>query len=175
MEEFYMKKRTLYLTQGAVIAAIYVVLVYVTNLIPGQLNYGMVQFRLAEALCVLPVFTPAAVPGLFLGCLISNFMSPLTWADWVFGSGATLLAAALTYALRKHPWTAPLPAILVNALVVGPELYFMGFIEVNGGVGIVALLAGIGSVFLGQLVVCAGLGYPLMQLLKKSKVFEPIS
>ena len=56
-----MKRKTLYLTQSAVIAAIYVVLVYVTNLIPGQLNYGMIQFRLSEALCVLPVFTPAAI------------------------------------------------------------------------------------------------------------------
>lgn len=169
-----MKRKTLYLTQSAVIAAIYVVLVYVTNLIPGQLNYGMIQFRLSEALCVLPIFTPAAIPGLFLGCLISNFMSPLTWVDWVFGSGATLLAAVLTYALRKYPWTAPIPAILVNALIIGPELYIMGFIQVNGGVGLVALLASIGSVFIGQLVVCAGLGYPLMHLLKKGKVFPPL-
>ncbi len=168
-----MKRKTLYLTQGAVIAAIYVVLVYVTNLFPGQLNYGMVQFRLSEALCVLPVFTPAAIPGLFLGCLISNFLSPLTWVDWVFGSGATLLAAVLTYVWRKHPWTAPIPAIVVNALIIGPELYFMGFVQVNGGVGLVALLASMGSVFVGQLVVCAGLGYPLMYLLKKNKVFPP--
>lgn len=169
-----MRRKTLFLTQGAVIAAIYVVLVYVTNIIPGQLNYGMVQFRLAEALCVLPAFTPAAVPGLFLGCLISNFMSPLTWVDWVFGSGATLLAAALTYALRKHQWAAPIPAIVVNALVIGPELYFMGFIEINGGVGAIAMLASIGSIFVGQLVVCAGLGYPLMHLLKKNKVFPKL-
>ena len=169
-----MKRKTLYLTQSAVIAAIYVVLVYVTNLFPGQLNYGMIQFRLSEALCVLPVFTPAAIPGLFLGCLISNFMSPLTWVDWVFGSGATLLAAVLTYALRKYPWTAPIPAILVNAFIIGPELYFMGFIQVNGGVGLSALLAGIGSVFLGQLVICAGLGYPLMGILKKHNVFPPL-
>ena len=169
-----MRRKTLYLTQSAVIAAIYVVLVYVTNLIPGQLNYGMIQFRLSEALCILPIFTPAAIPGLFLGCLISNFMSPLTWVDWVFGSGATLLAAVLTYALRKYPWTAPIPAILVNALIIGPELYFMGFIQVNGGVGLVALLASMGSVFVGQLVVCAGLGYPLMYLLKKNKVFPPL-
>ena len=169
-----MKRKTLYLTQSAVIAAIYVVLVYVTNLIPGQLNYGMIQFRLSEALCVLPVFTPAAIPGLFLGCLISNFMSPLTWVDWVFGSGATLLAAVLTYVLRKHPWTAPIPAILVNALIIGPELYFMGFVQVNGGVGLIAMLASIGSIFVGQLVVCAGLGYPLMGILKKSNVFPPL-
>lgn len=169
-----MQRKTLYLTQGAVIAAIYVVLVYVTNLFPGQLNYGMIQFRLAEALCILPVFTPAAIPGLFLGCLISNFLSPLTWVDWVFGSGATLLAAVLTYVWRKHPWTAPIPAILVNALIIGPELYFMGFVQVDGGVGLVALLASIGSIFIGQLVVCAGLGYPLMYLLRKNKVFPPL-
>ncbi len=169
-----MQKKTLYLTQGAVIAAIYVVLVYVTNLFPGQLNYGMIQFRLAEALCILPIFTPAAIPGLFLGCLISNFLSPLTWVDWVFGSGATLLAAVLTYVWRKHPWTAPIPAILVNALIIGPELYFMGFVQVDGGVGLVAMLASIGSIFLGQLVVCAGLGYPLMHLLKKNRVFPPL-
>ena len=167
-----MKKRSLYLSQGAVIAAVYVVLVYITNLIPRNLNFGMVQFRLSEALCILPVFTPAAVPGLFLGCLLSNLMSPMTWADWVFGSSATLIAAWLTYFFRKYKWFAPVPAVVVNALVVGPMLYFMGFVQIENVMGLTAILISMGSVALGQIVVCMGLGYPLMTIIDRSGVFK---
>jgi len=170
-----MKNKTLYLTQAAVIAAIYVLLVFITNQISSYLNYGLVQFRLSEALCILPVFTPAAIPGLFIGCLLSNLMSPLSVWDWIFGSGATLLAAIFTYMLRKYKWTAPIPAVAVNAIVVGIMLYCLGIVnEVTGVVGYTAIFVGMGSVALGQIVVCMGLGYPLMKILDKGNVIKPL-
>ena len=84
-------KKVRFLALGAVIAALYAVLTYVAAAM--NVAYGAVQFRFSEALTVLPVFTPAAIPGLTLGCLIANLGSPLGVVDWVFGTGATLIAA----------------------------------------------------------------------------------
>ena len=89
-------KRVRFLALGAVIAGLYAVLTYVAAAM--NLAYGAVQFRFSEALTVLPVFTPAAVPGLALGCFIANLASPLGVVDWVFGTGATLLAGIGTWA-----------------------------------------------------------------------------
>ena len=107
-------KKTTFITQGAVIAAIYVVLVFVFD----YWSFGPIQFRVAEALTILPVFTPAAVPGLFIGCLIANITGGAVIWDIVFGSLATLIGAVGTYMLRKHPWAAPLPPILANTVIV---------------------------------------------------------
>lgn len=156
-----MKNKTLFITQAAIIAAIYVVLVYITNLIPGNLNFGPIQLRLSEALTILPVYTPAAIPGLFVGCLLSNLLSPIEIWDIVFGSLATLLAAILTYAFRKYKWFAPIPPVVVNAVVVGTLLYFL--------VGESTWIMYTMSVAIGQAIVCFGLGYMLMHFLDKNK------
>lgn len=92
-------KKVRFLALSAVIAALYAVLTYVAAAL--NLAYGAVQFRFSEALTVLPVFTPAAIPGLALGCLIANLGSPLGIVDWVFGTGATLIAAVGTWIVGK--------------------------------------------------------------------------
>lgn len=105
-----MKKQsnTLFLAQSAMIAAIYVVL----TVILAPFSYGEVQVRVSEALTILPVFTPAAIPGLFVGCLISNILGGCILPDIIFGSIATLLGACFTYLLRnRNKFLAPLPPI----------------------------------------------------------------
>lgn len=170
-----MKTRILYLVQGAVIAALYVALVYVTNIFSPYLNYGLIQFRLSELLCVLPIFTPAAIPGLFLGCLLSNIVSPMGIWDLIFGSLASLAAAYLTYRLRQHKILALLPPVAVNALVIGPMLFIMGILPWEGAAGTIALLLNILFVGVGQAVVCIGVGFPFMKAIERSKVFhEPV-
>ena len=103
-----------YITQGAVIAALYVVLVQVFN----YWSFGPIQFRIAEAFTILPYFTPAAIPGLFLGCIIANLLGGAIIWDIVFGSIATLIGAVGTYLLRKYKWAAPIPPILANTIIV---------------------------------------------------------
>jgi len=102
------------LINGAMIAAIYVVLTVMT----APISFGPIQFRISEALCILPVFTPAAVPGLFVGCLLANLMGTAVPMDVIFGSLATLLGAIGTFALRKKGWLACLPPIVSNALII---------------------------------------------------------
>ena len=110
-------KKVLFITQGAVIAAIYVVLTYLVNLL-GLAN-GVIQVRLSEALTILPVFTPAAIPGVFIGCLISNLINGAVIWDVIFGSLATLVGAIGTYLLKnRSKWLAPIPPIAANTIVV---------------------------------------------------------
>ncbi len=112
-----MNKKVLYLVHGAVIAALYVVLTMLANAL-GLANYA-IQVRFSEALTILPVFTPAAIPGLFLGCIISNTMTGCMLLDIIFGSLATLIGAFGTYLLRdKNKWLAPLPPIIANTIIV---------------------------------------------------------
>ena len=119
-----MKKTSVtFLTQGAMIAALYVALCFAF----APFSYGEVQLRVAEALTILPFFTPAAIPGLFVGCIIANVMGGGIVLDVVFGSIATLLGAVGTYMLRKStPLFAPLPPIIANALIV-PFVLFYGY------------------------------------------------
>ena len=110
-------KRVRFLALGAVIAGLYAVLTYVAAAM--NLAYGAVQFRFSEALTVLPVFTPAAVPGLALGCFIANLASPLGVVDWVFGTGATLQACLCWRPFRRLSpmwcwWALRLPAFPVR-------------------------------------------------------------
>ena len=109
-----MSKNTAFITHAAAIAAIYVVL----TLIFAPISYGEVQVRISEALTILPFFTPAAIPGLFIGCLIANFLGGSIILDVIFGSIATLIGAAGTYLLRNNRWLAPLPPIISNAIIV---------------------------------------------------------
>ena len=120
-----MKKGNLsYLAQAGMIAAIYAALTYLAMLF--NLAYGSIQFRFSEALTILPIFTPAAIPGLAIGCLIGNLASPYP-LDLIFGTAASLIAALLTRAVRnvrvkKIPVLAPLPPVLVNAVIVGLQI-----------------------------------------------------
>ena len=111
-----MKSGTKYLVHAAVIAALYVVFTLISSLF--GLASGPVQFRLSEALCILPCFTPAAVPGLVIGCFLSNLLSGGVIFDAVFGALATLLGAVGTRLLRKNRFLAVLPPIISNTLIV---------------------------------------------------------
>ena len=101
---------------GALVAAVYVVVTLIFSAF--GLSSNIIQIRLSEALCIMPCFCPAAVPGLFLGCLISNLITGAGIFDIIFGSLATLVGAIGTYLLRKHRWLAPVPAIIANALII---------------------------------------------------------
>ena len=108
-------KKALFITQAAVIAALYVVLVVIFNYI----SFGPIQFRVAEALTILPYFTPAAIPGLFIGCILANVIGGAVVWDIIFGSIATLIGAVFTYLLRKKSkFLAPLPPVLANTIIV---------------------------------------------------------
>ena len=102
--------------QGAIIAALYVVL----TVIFAPISFGEMQVRISEALTILPMFTPAAIPGLFIGCLLANILSPVGAIpmDVIFGSLATLIGAVGGYLLRKNRWLVPLPTVLSNAVIV---------------------------------------------------------
>lgn len=171
------KSRTVFLAESAVIAALYAVLSYLSASL--NLAFGAVQFRLSEALCVLPVFTPAAVPGLAVGCFISNLVSPLGIIDWVFGTLATLLAALCTRKLRRItlfniPFLSVLMPVIFNGFIVGFELACLNESgSFNFGFFNTALYLSSGlSVAFGETVVLAVLGIPLILLLKKSKLLS---
>lgn len=162
------KYSTRYLVTGAIIAALYVVLTFLSNAF--GLAYGPIQFRISEALTVLPILTPAAIPGLVIGCLISNILS-FNAVDMVFGTLATLIAAVLTRALKKIkvfglPILSILPPILVNAFVVGAEIsiFYLEKASFLSGFWISALEIG-----LGQTAVCFLLGLPLYLALKNKR------
>lgn len=109
-------KKLLFLTQAAMIAALYVVLTFIANAF--GLASGAIQVRLSEALAVLPFFTPAAIPGLYVGCLLANLLTGGCLLDILVGSLASLIGALGAYALRKWKWLVPLPTIAANALIV---------------------------------------------------------
>ena len=150
-----MNKDVKYLVKAGLIAAIYVVLVLVFSFS----SFGPIQFRIAEALTILPFFTSAAIPGIFVGCLIANLLGGAIIWDVVFGSLASLLAAYISYRLRKNEWLVPIPPIVINSVVIGIMLkYAYGF-----GDGLLVLM---GSVFMGQFVAVYILGMVLLKALK---------
>ena len=112
------ENKALRITRSAIIAALYATLSYITQFI----QIAFFQFRLSEAMCILPMFLPEAVPGLFVGCIISNIVSGCNPWDTVFGSIATLIGALGAYLLRKvdnrFAWTATLPTIFANAIII---------------------------------------------------------
>lgn len=152
-----MSKNTAFITHAAAIAAIYVVL----TLIFAPISYGEVQVRISEALTILPFFTPAAIPGLFIGCLIANFLGGSIILDVIFGSIATLIGAAGTYLLRNNRWLAPLPPIISNTIIVPLVLRF-GY-GVPLPIPMLMLFIAIGEIIscyvLGELVLAALLRY----------------
>jgi uncharacterized membrane protein len=163
------KWNTRFTVHAGIIAALYGALVVAGTFTPvGFLLFGPVQVRLPEALAVLPYFTWAAVPGLFVGCVIANLAGAafapgfalLGWWDVLFGSVATLAAALLSRALRRHKWLVPLPPVLVNAIVIGLEFT----IASNTPFWLNAL-----TVAAGQAVACYFLGMPLLLALEKKR------
>ncbi len=156
-----------YIVQAAAIAALYVVLTMIANAM-GLGSYT-IQVRFSEALCILPFFTPAAIPGLFIGCLLANLLGGAIVWDIVFGSLATLLGAVGTYLLRKHKFLCTLPPVIANMIIVPLVLrYGYGFVtEFNGvdwSLPFNAVTVGIGEV----ISVCV-LGTILMNVLMKYK------
>lgn len=147
-------KKVLFLMQAAMIAAIYVVL----TLMFQPFSFGEIQVRIAEALTILPVFTPAAIPGLFVGCLIGNIFGGSILPDIIFGSLATLIGACFTYLLRrKVKYLAPLPPIIANILIIPFVLrYAYG---INLPISFLMMTIGIGEVIscgvLGMIVYAA--------------------
>lgn len=160
-EEITMRNpRVLYLTNAAVIAALYIILTFLANSF-GLANYA-VQVRFSEALTVLPYFTPAAIPGLFAGCILSNLLTGCVPLDVIFGSLATLLGALGTYALRRYKWLAPLPPVLANTLIVPYVLAYVYHFE--GSILYFRLTVGAGEV-----ISCGILGMILLFSLEKYK------
>ncbi len=145
-----------YLTFAAIIAAIYAVL----TILLAPISYGPLQIRIAEAMTVLPFIFPPAIPGLYIGCMVANIWGGFGPIDIFGGSAVTLIAALLTYWLRrfKKPWMAPIPPVVLNALAVGYYLHIL--IEMP-------IWMSIGSVALGQAIACFGLGLPLLYAIKK--------
>lgn len=152
-----MNKKVLYLTHAALIAALYVVLTLLASSL-GLANYA-VQLRFSEALTVLPFFTPAAIPGLFAGCFLANVVTGAALPDIVFGSLATLIGAVFTWKLRGNKWLAPIPPIVVNAVIIPPVLLF--------AYGIKPLWFSFLTVTLGEVLSCGVLGMMLLLTLQK--------
>ncbi len=146
-----------FITRTALVAGAYAAV----TLALAPISYGPVQVRVAEAFTVLPFVSLPAVPGLFLGCLVANVLGGFGLADIVFGSLATLIAALLTHAVRRTglpEQLAPLPPVLVNALIV--PAYLSVLFEVP-------YWATAGQVLLGQTIACYALGYPLLILVRR--------
>lgn len=150
------ERKVLLMTQAAMIAAIYVVL----TLVFAPISFGEIQVRIAEALTILPLFTPAAIWGLFIGCLTANILGGAILPDILFGSAATLIGAFFTYQLRKRPLLGPVPPIIANTIVVPFVLYY--------GYGILLpiplLMLQIG---IGEIISCGLLGGTVFFALRK--------
>ena len=165
------KTKTRFLAQAGLIAAIYAVTTYLCAL--WGIAYGQVQFRFSEALTILPLFTPAAIPGLTIGCFLANLSSPFGMVDVLCGTAATLLAAIAVRATKQVrfkniPWLAPLFPVLANAIIVGLEIScFLPEGLSWAGFAVSAL-----SVGLGEFAVCYGLGLPLSIVMGKMPMFK---
>ena len=146
------------MTQAAMIAAIYVVLTIFISAF--NLASGAIQIRISEALTILPAFTPAAIPGLFLGCLISNLITGAMLPDIIFGSLATLLGALGSYFVRKWKWAISVPPILSKMIIIPFVLAYA--YHIPGGVPYFMLTIGIGEV-----ISCGMIGMLLYNVLCK--------
>ena len=147
---------------AAFVAALYAVMSYFGNIF--GLTYGGIQCRFAEALCVLPFFFPCTVPGLFVGCLITNLMSSVGPLDMVFGSMATLLAALWTARMPNRS-LAPLPPVICNGIIIGAMI---AWYEAGFGPGFWPMFAWNGiTVAIGEAIACYGLGGLLLSALEK--------
>ena len=151
------KAHTLFILYAAIIGALYATLTYTF----GAFSFGMIQFRVSEVLTILPFFTPAAIPGLTVGCLVANLMTGNIF-DIIFGTLATLVAAILSYLFRKNSFLVMLPPVIVNALVIPFILKFTYPDCANEALWLMMLTVGA-----GQAIACCAVGYPLLLTLKK--------
>ena len=159
-----MKNNTLYLTQASLIAALYVMLTIISNF--AGLASGVIQLRLSEMLTILPVFTPATIPGLAVGCAVANLATGCALWDVAFGTLATTLGALGTYYIgRKFPYAGPAFPIAANALIVPKVLQVVYGAE--GTYWYFMLTVGI-----GEILSCGVLGIILYRVLRKTKIFE---
>lgn len=149
-------KKLVFICQAAVIAALYVVLTYVFSAFAS----GIIQVRVSEALTILPAFTPAAIPGLVIGCLLSNTLTGCVLLDIIFGSVATLIGALGSYALRRHTWLVPIPPIVSNMIIVPFVLRF----AYGATDAFPFMIATVGA---GEIISCYLLGMILYGALKK--------
>ena len=162
------KTNARYIVTGAIIAAMYAALTFLSNSV--GLAFGPIQFRMSEALVILPVFTPAAIPGLVIGCLVSNIFS-FNIADMLFGTIATLIAAILTRKFRNVktfilPLLSLVPPILFNALIVGAEI---SLLYLEGNSFLYGFIISAIEVGLSEAAVCFTLGIPLYLALKAKR------
>lgn len=158
-----MNRKTRFLTESALIAALYVVLTYVTNL--AGLASGAIQVRISEALCILPAFTASAVPGLFAGCLAANILTGAALWDIILGSIATLLGALGTRYLGKNKFLAPIFPIVSNTVII-PFVLKLAYGVHQGYIFLVL------SIFIGEVISCGVLGVILYRAIEKTKLFK---
>ena len=158
-----MRQKTHYLTQGALIAALYVTLTYFSAAL--GIASGVIQVRLSEALTILPALSFAAVPGLFVGCFLANLLTGAALWDILFGSLATLLGALGTYYFGKKCYVAPIFPILSNTVIIP----FVLKIVYGVGDGYPYLFA---TIFIGEFISCGILGVFLYKALHKTHLFE---
>ena len=157
-------QRLLGLCAAGLISALYTVLTVLVGAF--GLASGVVQIRISEALCVLPFFTPYAIPGLTVGCLISNFITGCLWQDILFGTLATLIGACGAYLFRRIPWLVPLPTVLANSVIVPFVLAYAYRFE--GGLWFFVI-----TVAIGEILSAYVLGMMLLfALSKRSTVFS---
>lgn len=161
-----MREKIRFVAQSAMIAALYVILTYLANLL--GIASGVIQVRFSEALTILPYFTAAAIPGLYIGCLLANFLTGAAFWDIIFGSLATLIGAMFTYVLRKKDEKlAPIPPILSNTIIIPPILKIV--YGVPDAMPFLYL-----TVFIGEVISCGILGLIFLYAIQKhkSKVFD---
>lgn len=167
------KKKTIFVVESAVIAALYAGLTYAASIL--NLAYGPIQFRFSEALTILATISPAAIPGLTIGCFLGNITSPYGIIDIVCGTMATFIAAILSYTTRKItfkniPWLSPIFPVLTNAVIIGIEIT----IFMPEGFKLQAFLINALQIAIGQFIMCYGLGLPLYNFIKKTKLYQKL-
>lgn len=153
-------KRVYFMVYAAAIAAIYVTL----TLVFAPISFGAVQFRISEALCILPFFTSAAVPGLAIGCFLSNLLCGAATMDVIFGSIATLIGAVGSWMIRRHKWAVCLPPIIANTLIIPWVLRYAYGAEDLIWFSMI-------TVGIGEILAIGVLGNLLMRALEKSKEY----
>lgn len=151
------------LTRAALVAALY----FLLTLIFQPISFGALQFRISEALMLLPVITPDAVPGLFVGCLLANLLGGGIWYDVVLGSLATLLAAVFARRLRSRPLLSAAMPVVFNGLIVGPVVYFAYVLAPGAPINYAVLWSSIATVAMGEAVICYVLGMLLLRAIKR--------
>mgnify|MGYP003289792827 FL=1 len=167
------KKKTVFVVQSAVIAALYAGLTYAASML--NLAYGSIQFRFSEALTILGAISPAAIPGLTIGCFLGNITSPYGIIDIICGTLATFIAAILSYKTRNikfkdFPLLSAFFPVIANAIIVGIEIT----IFMPEGFKLQAFLINAMQIAIGQFVMCYGLGLPLYKVIKKTKLDKMI-